>query len=269
MNGSAAWRVAAASVEGTSHAKLGTPCQDAVTVKFFNDADGREVLVVVVSDGAGSAKRSDIGSMLACSTIAEAVEVFLAESRRVVEIDRAVAETWLAMVRKAIVERAAEDGEVPREYACTLLAAVVGQDAAAFMQIGDGATVIFDGEGWAWIHWPQHGEYLNTTNFVTADNARECLDFDLCEVIVDELAVFTDGLEGLVLHQATKTVFSPFFDRMIPAVRACTAAGLDAGLSEALASYLTSPPICARTDDDKSLVLATRRIMEKSPQPAS
>lgn len=102
MTGLLSWRVAAASVEGTSHTKQGTPCQDAMTVKFFHEGGGREVLVIVVSDGAGSAKYSDVGSSLACSTLAEAAEVFLAEGRRVAEIDRATAESWLGMVKQAI-----------------------------------------------------------------------------------------------------------------------------------------------------------------------
>jgi len=57
----------------------------------------------------------------------------------------------------------------------------------------------------------------------------------------------------------TARVFEPFFDKMFPAVRALPESGLDEKLSEALAKYLDSPAICQRTDDDKTLVLATRR----------
>ena len=230
-----------------------------MAVKIFCDGDGYEVLVIVVSDGAGSAARSEIGSSLACSIVSEAVEVFLAESRPVSDIGLATARSWLAMIRDAIQDRAESDGQTVRDYACTLLVAVIGTEAAAIAQLGDGATVISDGDGWAWVHWPQHGEYLNTTYFVTSDDAEEHLAFDLCQRRIDEIAVFSDGIEGLVLHQATKTVFAPFFDRMMPAVRSSEVAGLDGNLSAALAQYLASPIVCARTDDDKTLVLATRR----------
>lgn len=258
MSGSRGWRIAAASALGTSHAKLGLPCQDAHVVRLLADQDGEDVLVVVVSDGAGSASKADIGSRLTCSTIAEAAEVYLIDGGKVGDIAPSIARSWVGMVQQAIGIRAEKDCSVARDYACTMLVAVVGQDAAAIMQIGDGATVVSD-EGWCWVHWPQHGEFANVTFFVTEHGAEKRLEFDLCKRRIDEIAVFTDGIERLVLHEATKTVFAPFFDRMFPAVRTLKSEGLDSKLSESLKGYLNSKIICDKTDDDKSLVLATRR----------
>jgi hypothetical protein len=53
------WETAHASAVGAGHLKTGTPCQDSSVVEI--SADGAWV-VVVVSDGAGSAKRSEEGS---------------------------------------------------------------------------------------------------------------------------------------------------------------------------------------------------------------
>jgi hypothetical protein len=75
---------------------------------------------------------------------------------------------------------------------------------------------------------------------------------------IDEVAVFSDGIENLVLHSATRTVHAPFFDAMFPPVRQHPS-GFAADLSLGLEKYLLSPLICDRTDDDKTLVLATRR----------
>src|SRR5262249_12376686 len=132
---------------------------------------------------------------------------------------------------------------------------------AAFLQIGDGAIVISHGEedGWSWVFWPQHGEFANTTNFIVSDNARECLAFDLAPRRIDELAIFTDGLEDLVLHQASRTVHQPFFNSVFKPVRESVAQGYDESLSTSLERYLESPIVCERTDDDKTLVIATRR----------
>lgn len=262
------WRIAAASAIGTSHAKLGTPCQDAHVIKTFADKDGEDVLVVVVSDGAGSAAKAEVGSWLTCSTVAEAAEVYLIDGGKVGDIGLDVAQSWVGMVQQAVGLRAEDDGCVPRDYACTMLVAVVGHDAAAIMQIGDGATVVSDDDGWCWVHWPQHGEFANMTNFVTEASAEEKLAFDLCRRRIDEVAVFSDGIERLVLHEASKTVFAPFFDRMFPAVRALEAEGLDARLSDSLGGYLDSKAINEKTDDDKTLVLATR-IAPLPPVPAS
>jgi hypothetical protein len=46
---------------------------------------------------------------------------------------------------------------------------------------------------------------------------------------------------------------------MFPAVRRSTVAGVDTDLSRALEEYLSGPLINARTDDDKTLILASRR----------
>lgn len=253
------WRIAAASVLGTSHDKLGTPCQDAHLVKLFTDKDGEDVLVVVVSDGAGSAVRAEIGSWLTCSTISEAAEVHLIDGGKAGDIGPDMARSWVGMVQQAISMRAEDDGTVPRDYACTMLVAIVGEDVAAIMQIGDGATIVSDEDGWCWVHWPQHGEFANSTNFITEPAAKDNLAFDLCRCKIEELSVFSDGIERLVLEEDTKTVFAPFFDRMFPAVRLLENEGLDSKLSASLGEYLNSKTVNDKTDDDKTLVLATRR----------
>ncbi|MGE5150850.1 MAG: protein phosphatase 2C domain-containing protein, partial [Rhodospirillaceae bacterium] len=144
-------------------------------------------------------------------------------------------------------------------YACTLLAAVVGDQSAVFVQIGDGAMVISSGTGWRHVFWPQHGEFANTTNFVTSERAVPELEFVRVDEAVQEIAIFTDGIENLVLQKAGKTAHAPFFDSMFPPVRKSLASGVDAELSRALDKYLSSPTINNRTDDDKTLILASRR----------
>ena len=104
-----------------------------------------------------------------------------------------------------------------------------------------------------------HGEFANTTYFATEDYAADHLAFEKTAGRIDEVALFSDGIEPLVLHYATKSVHAPFFDRMFPAVRGLGPPGRDAALSDALAAYLDSPAICERTDDDKTLILASRR----------
>src|SRR5258708_29754976 len=169
MNSAAQWKIAAASVTGTSHTRLGTPCQDCAIAKIFQDADGYDVLLAVVSDGGGSAAKAEIGSSIACATIAEAVEIYLVDGGRVETIEIEVARSWLRMVQTAIATQAEDDASVVRDYACTLLVAVVGENSAATMQVGDGAIVVSDGDGWSWAHWPQRGEFANTTFLATED----------------------------------------------------------------------------------------------------
>ena len=159
---------------------------------------------------------------------------------------------------RKITSLAVEEGNQVRDYACTLLGAVVGQSGAAYLQIGDGAIVVTGEEvgDYGWIFWPQHGEYANTTNFLTEERAAETLEFEIGPA-VNEVAVFTDGIERLVLDFSSNAVHSPFF-RPIFKWLATTEPTDEQQPSEALITYLGSDHVNKRTDDDKTLVIATR-----------
>ncbi|MDR3500686.1 MAG: PP2C family serine/threonine-protein phosphatase [Parvibaculum sp.] len=258
---SSGWKVALASEIGTSHLSGGTPCQDFSLAKVLEGPNKETLLYIVVADGAGSASRAERGAEIACTTVANAIELHWAGGGSVDAIDRILAARWIEQAREAIVEQAASEGLVPRDFACTLLFAVVGDNSSAFVQIGDGAIVVSGApeDGWCWVHWPQRGEFANTTYFVTDEAALDLFAFDLSKGRIEEVAVFTDGIERLALHYASRSAHEPFFAGVFPPIRALDAGGIDAGMSSALGRYLSSPKVCERTDDDKTLVLATRR----------
>jgi len=253
------WRIAMASSVGTAHLAAAQPCQDAYFRLEAVDAEGQPVLVLVAADGAGTAERADIGALLACETFARLVAAYLEQGGRVEAIGRPLAERWIAGILYRLELQVRQTRAALRDYASTLLVAVAGVKDTVFVQIGDGAMVIPDGLGWRHVFWPQHGEFANTTTFVTSDRAVQAMEFARLGAPVDELALFTDGIENLVLHKASKTVHAPFFDSMFAPVRNATAPGVDAGLSQALEEYLSGPTINDRTDDDKTLILASRK----------
>jgi Protein phosphatase 2C len=259
------WRVAFACEIGTSHAASGTPCQDSAAHVIIRTNEG-PVLVAVVCDGAGSAAHSEVGSWLASTTFVELVEVHFENGGRLIDIGRETVVGWVTNTADRLSARAREDGNALKDYSCTLLAAIVGNEAAAFAQIGDGAIVVSHGEedGWSWVFWPQHGEYTNQTVFVLSDNATEALEFNLAPRRIDEVAVFSDGIERMVLHGATKAVNESFFDQMFAPVRASKSRGLDQKLSEQLKAYLGSGVVNARTNDDKTLLMATSRPRKRA-----
>ncbi len=82
---------------------------------------------------------------------------------------------------------------------------------------------------------------------------------------MDEVAVFTDGIESLVLHYATQSVHAPFFDQIFQPVRSLSEGGFNPVMSERLDAYLSSALICDRTDDDKTLLLASRLATPPHP----
>jgi hypothetical protein len=132
----------------------------------------------------------------------------------------------------------------------------VGDDAVVFSQIGDGAIVYRDGDGFTTAFWPQTGEYANTTFFLTSPDFEEKLAFRSLGQRVDELALFTDGLQPLALHYASRTVHAPFFVPMFDSLRRST--DID-NLEGPLQQFLKSKPVIDRTDDDTTLMLATRQ----------
>ncbi len=81
------WRVVSACEIGTSHVRSGRPCQDSVAHSIVRTKRGN-VFISVVSDGAGSAAHSEIGSWLAATTFVELVEVYLETGGRLNDIDR-------------------------------------------------------------------------------------------------------------------------------------------------------------------------------------
>jgi hypothetical protein len=257
------WRVAHTSVIGTSHEKNGLPCQDVGSCRIASDPDGRHVLLAVACDGAGSASRSLDGATL---TVDRFLRDFGDASRRsgLDGITREFVEDWLSRVRAEIRDRAEAADLSPREFACTILAAVVGHQRAAFFQIGDGAIVVsnrIEPDDYGWVFWPQHGEFANQTNFVTLDNALEVLEFELEERSVDEIAIFTDGIERLVLDLQEKTAHAPFFHTLFGWVAKTEPAAVNQEIpaSEVVGRYLGSKQINDRSDDDKTLILASRR----------
>ena len=245
---------------GTSHAASNKPCQDFALLQLGLNA-GDTTLVVVAADGAGSSAHAEIGARLTAETLADLVGTYLAHGGKIGDLSKEVAGEWLQRVVAALADKSAASNAPLAEYACTLLAAIVGEEIAAFLQVGDGAIVVSTGEedGWSYVFWPQHGEFANSTNFVVSDNAAEVLDFCVTPGRIDELAVFTDGLEDLLLLRQPPSVHEPFFAEMFRPVRASPAHGTDPALCDALTRYLSGPEICERTDDDKTLVLATRR----------
>lgn len=221
------------------------------------------MLIAAVSDGAGTASRSDAGAALAVDYFLRKFAAAVQDQADLSTIDRTFVDEWLDAFRQEIAGLAETDGADSNDYACTLLGAVIGNSRSAYVQIGDGAIVVADEEvgEYVWIFWPQHGEYANSTYFLTQDGAGTALQFETGPS-VNEVAIFSDGIERLVLDHAAKTVHAPAF-RPIFGWLARTEPGAAGVSSPVLATYLASEQVNRRTDDDKTLVMATRLTPEE------
>lgn len=221
------------------------------------------VLAIAVGDGAGSSARSDVGSRVACDAAIHAIARTLGRRAHVGTITSDDVEHWILSAQAAVAERAREDGTPLREYRTTILLAVVGRRYAVYAQIGDGAIVVGrplgvgDAATFVPVFWPENGEYANTTYFMTDPESLTHLQVKVAQRAPDEIAVLSDGLQMLALSYRDRTAHSPFFHAMLGSVRQARRSAVST-LESSLKAFLGSDQVLARTDDDKTLVLATR-----------
>ncbi len=252
------WNIAHASAIGLAHINQETECQDRFSCEVV-EIKGEKVLIAVVADGAGSTTDGQIGAEIACQTFIEEVTDFLTSSDASVgSLNLEFGKLWVSYVQKKIDEIAQENGKLIRDFASTLIAAVVGENQSVFYQIGDGGSVYsFTGEpeSYQFAIPPEESEYVNVTNFVTDETATDNLRFILINERMKDLALFSDGIFAVAVDYQNNKPHEPFLMPMIAPLRN----GNGASLNEKLANFLSSPKLNEKTDDDKTLILATRK----------
>jgi len=242
------WKIIGESVVGTSHSAAAGECQDAVEARMIA-LNGEDVLIFALSDGAGSATHATEAAKLTVEKFCMAVQGRVEASA---ELDLL---SCCEEVRAVLLRRAKELQCPPRELSATLIAGVVASTWSRFVQIGDGAIVREKDGQYHALTWPDAGEFVNTTVFLVSLNWKEVVQQVNCEENISALAAFTDGLQELVLRHTDRSVHQPFFPGMMEQLRAAEDAG---ALRHPLRAFLASPAVNARTDDDKTLLLACR-----------
>lgn len=247
------WKCLGESVAGTSHRATGTPCQDANRLAVL-DHPGGPVLVAVVADGAGSAARAELGATTACEALRDAARDAVMRRRSLDSFEPADVRAWFLAAREELCRVAGATGVEPRDLACTALLAVVGPGHALFGQVGDGAVVVGTDTTFTPIFWPEPAEYVNVTDFLTDDDLEARLLLDVLAEPFDTVALLTDGLQRLALDYAKRCGHPGFFGPLFAPLRDGDAEALRGPLR----ALLDSAKINDRTDDDKTLALATR-----------
>jgi len=253
------WRWTLARSIGTSHVKSGLPCQDFALCMELEAASGN-VLAAVVSDGAGTASHAEAGARMVCTGFLRAASVHFGSGRSIDQIGEEEVLDWLDGIRERVNAFAGRARVRLRDCAATLVGVLAGPRGAVIVHVGDGAAVVREEGTVDWIvpSWPFHGEYASTTIFVT-DDPMPAISIVPLPIRLDRVAVFSDGIERLVLDHTKRTAHGPFFDRMSAPVAQSIVSGHDASLSKPLREYLDGKTVCDRTDDDKSLILGVRR----------
>lgn len=241
------WTAIGESAMGTSHRRNNTPCQDAFRYRTTDSG-----LLLVVADGAGSAAHADWGATAVC----DAIVGHFNNSNLDKSLTREEVVEVITAARQILFDEAEIRGTTAREFACTLLLAAISPSGTSFAQIGDGAIVVGHDGQFRSVFWPEAGEYANTTDFLTDTNFLDRMQFAEYTDPIDQIAVFSDGLQRLALDYQARAPFTKFFE---PLFRWLKSSENAEDLLMPLREFLDSDDVNCRTDDDKTLVFAVRR----------
>jgi hypothetical protein len=247
----AGWRVVGAAVSGTSHERLGLPCQDALAYQ-----SNERSLLVALSDGFDRTERSEYGAdcgagchgCAGCRLVKglpgeqaawdDLLHTACTAARSALESLAEIEEQPLAGLRRYAQSRRCNGGPA-------------GSRPGSVM------------EPWSPENRPislflvnqARGEYANETYFLTQEDALERVQASVYEKAVNYLAVMSDGLTRLALQLPAQEPHLPFFQ---PLFAFAARAHEEEQAARHLVDFLNSERVCDRTDDDKSLVLAVR-----------
>ena len=248
------WRYLECSVTGPSHVAAARPCQDRSAIRLTG-SDPPAHLIACVADGAGSAEFGGDGAEIACRVMADCAELQLNRQPDLAAIEHRHIVEWCEQAREHIRAEVAVRDSTARQFATTLCAAIVAPRQALFFQIGDGAIVLRRNGVLGTVFWPQSGEFANSTNFLTADNYRRHLAIHHYTGSVEELALLTDGMERMSLNFERRTPHPPFFQPIFQALHQTTDMQR---LRDEMRQFLLSDPVRVRSNDDKTIIIATR-----------
>jgi serine/threonine protein phosphatase PrpC len=251
------WRVAQASVIGQSHLNQNTVCQDRLLTRIVESETDGEILIAVVADGAGSTTDGQRGAEIACEFFVNQVVEF-AKQASVKSLNEDFGRRWIGFYQQQIAAIAQVEKKELREYATTLVGAVVSRDCAVFYQVGDGGAVFSTCgklESYRFSIAPVETEYVNMTEFLTDEAAANSLRFVLVEEAIEDLILFSDGIFAVAVNYQTGKPHEPFLMPMIAPLRNGNAPN---DLNKKLENFLASPKLNEKTDDDKTIILASR-----------
>lgn len=207
------WEVIKSEITGTSHIKDNAPCQDVASFFVTNNN-----CTIVLADGAGSAKYSEIGAKLACESI---ISIFKNDSESVFDMDISKLRIKLIHgIRTRLGMRAKKYSQSKHEFASTLLFISIMNEQYIAGHIGDGVIgALQKDESFELISKPENGEFANTTYFTTSDNYR--CHFRLYKGNVSQykaLFLMSDGAAECLYHKKEKSfasaiqIFSSWID---------------------------------------------------------
>ena len=179
------WQLGAASVRGKLHAHRALWREDA-----FALGDAGDWSIAIVSDGAGSAPLSRVGSRVACDAALESLRASLGQMNALSDDAQTLAADDLPKLRNALIGAATDalaalnaEAQARNQplaaFAATLLVLVRrawnGKQLCAAIQIGDGAIALDCQSGLKMLGEADHGQHSSETRFLTTGGIEASL----------------------------------------------------------------------------------------------
>lgn len=196
------WSVIGSSVIGNSHISMNLPCQDNCKYEYIGEGWG----IAVTSDGAGSAKRSEIGSKIV-------VERTIVHFKQLIEelgwmqnnelptdaVWSKYAYTKLNKVYQEIVAFAKAKELNYKDLSATAIVLIHTPKGVLCTHIGDGRSGYRDKSGeWKAIITPHKGEEANQTIFITSD-FWSIPNYTMSDIFVPESVVIREEITAFTL----------------------------------------------------------------------
>lgn len=159
------WHLLNCAVQGRGHVSVGIPCQD----KTLTYQD-KEISLIALADGAGSAHLSHLGAECVVQAIKE---LMTSEFDRIYMTEDGVSikQELLAYLNKRLLELSNEYKCEIQELASTLLFVVIKGEKYILAHLGDGVIGYQKGGELKIATEPNNGEFVNETVFVTSRSA--------------------------------------------------------------------------------------------------
>ncbi len=270
-----AWKLAAASTRGKLHAHRGLWREDSLAYGLAHAADATYG-ISIVSDGAGSANLSRVGSKLLCAVALQHLKDGLTQFAPLAADNATLAARDLPILRALLVEAASLALQKLREeaarrqrplgdFSSTLLILVRrewnGAQLCAALQAGDGAIALWDeDEVLTLLGEADHGQHSSETKFLTTSGMEAELPARVKFSIRPRLRatlVMSDGIADDFFPETAR--FPVLINQVLPLVAADFAAS-----GETLLKWMRYEK--KGSSDDRAMVICWRDDAAK-PEP--
>ncbi len=194
--------VATGSVRGREHVRLGRNNQDAVRAHHEPGLD-----VIVVTDGCGSSRASEVGAQLGALSIVEAcvrgTKVGARGAELAGEVTECVERTLTRMARALVAGSSVDETLIDEFFLFTFLAAVAWAEGSLVFGIGDGIVIVDDETRVIDSGATNAPDYV-AYRLVDRNRAPLRVHFDAPLAVPRSITLATDGASALVASSALR-----------------------------------------------------------------